>query len=343
MPLSCADLLRVFGRQFYLGLLANSAGSPPPLGFRDGKLLGFTTGNRYCPPLVEFGVAPDGSVYEVRLQTCDTMLPYGTASLDRLSEAFLGFGKGELLAAEEKADMLRTFHAKPADTYGYAITDAINTLCVWEQMELNDRQMYESFGCPTAETRKMRPTLGARVATFETEMTRRSVASGSHKLKSKGALKRQMEKGGANQLTNSQVSRFGSQTGSVHGGLQFSRSPTQLCHLAPGMLRDVDMASCYSTIIGKNNVYHGRPITLEPGNKKMELSQAVALMHRLSPNDGWNIRVSGDLTTIPNVLIPSTLGAITRSQMKNRHRARMHAGQEDGALDCSLNASNRAS
>jgi len=39
--------------------------------------------------------------------------------------------------------MLRTFLMRTADAYGYAMVDAINTLCVFEQMEERDRQLSE--------------------------------------------------------------------------------------------------------------------------------------------------------------------------------------------------------
>ena len=42
--------------------------------------------------------------------------------------------------------------------------------------------------------------------------------------------------------------KFGEQTGRTHGGLNFSRTPTQFWHQAPGMLRDVDMSGCYNNV-----------------------------------------------------------------------------------------------
>ena len=93
------------------------------------------------------------------------------------------------------------------------------------------------------------------------------------------------------------------------------------------MLRDVDMSGCYNNILNTMNVYLGRPVVLEPGSDKMQLQEAVALMAKHANQDAWYIRVTGDLTEIANVLIPSTLGATTSNNYR-RHRQRRHSSAD---------------
>jgi hypothetical protein len=328
-----ADLLRMFGRDFYCGLLARTSTDLPAVGIRDGKLLGFADfGRPFSAPCVEFATMPDGSVFGVRLQMRDTALPFGPGSLDRHSRTFVGLGKCESLTGDDKADMLETFRRKSSDAFGYAIVDAIDTLVVWEQMRSQDRRTYKSFGWVAGELPPMKPTLGARVAQFLTNEAWRSSAAGSSELASKAALRRLMTLGGGKRFaTDARASRFGEQTGRVHGGLLFSRSPVKLWHEAPAMMRDVDLAGCYNGIIGKINVYFGRAVVLEPGNKGMELRQAVSLMERHADRDAWYLRVTGDVKSLANVLIPSTLGAITPDKYRTRRGNGNRAGEPKGA------------
>ena len=154
--------------------------------------------------------------------------------------------------------MLRSFREKARDAYGYAAVDAVNTLLIHERMAQLDRDIYRSFGIEEADAPPMKATLGSRVATFLSRMSRRG-AAGSEVLGSDRALRDLMRKGGRASFGGERgYSRFGYQTGQVHGGLNFSRSPARLWHQSGGMIRDVDMAGCYPSIIEGIDVYWGR-------------------------------------------------------------------------------------
>jgi hypothetical protein len=135
-----ADLARIFGRQFYTDLLAGDGFSPSPVALDSVSKL--TLVERHAAftitsPVVEYA-ALGNRLYEVRIATRDTMLPFGwfdrRLSLDYLCQTFLGLGKSESISEDEKREMLATFKTKPQDAYGYAIVDAVNTLLLFEQM-----------------------------------------------------------------------------------------------------------------------------------------------------------------------------------------------------------------
>src|SRR5262249_11852637 len=104
----------------------------------------------------------------------------------------------------------------------------------------------------------------------------------------------------------------------VHGGLLFSRSPTRFFHAAPGMLRDVDMAGCYNNVIAGLTLYWGKPVIFEPGDRPWKLAQAVALAGRHADPGGSLVRVSGAGTRPPNALVPSTDGALTSANYREK-------------------------
>jgi hypothetical protein len=319
-----ADFCRLWGRQFLDDLLADG------VAITARKLIQFDErGRRYGAPTVEYAALAD-NLFGVCLWTRDTILPYGPHPLDALSKTFLGFGKSETLDEQDKADMLRTFRCRTADAYGYAMADALNTLLVFEQMQAKDREIYRSFGFREEEIPPLRPTLGSRVSTFLVGATRQA-AGKCQALPSDRSLKDLMSRGGMTLLkAHPNASRYGTQTGKVHGGLLYSRSPTKFWHASPGMLRDVDMAGCYQHIIAGINVYWGRPLIFEPGNRPLTLKEAAALTTQNADPDGWLVRVSGDLRGIPNALIPSTDNAVTsanyRSKLRKGRRLRARKG-----------------
>jgi hypothetical protein len=166
----------------------------------------------------------------------------------------------------------------------------------------------------------MRPSLGSRVAQFLLRLTQRC-AAGSTELASERRLRDQMAKGGHRLLTGvGCASRYGEQTGHCHGGLLFTRSPTRFWLEGQGMLRDVDMSGCYNAIISGMNVYWGRPVVYEPGRRSLTLREAVKLVRRHAADDAWYLRVTGDPQAALNVLIPSTLNAVTSDNYRKRGR-----------------------
>jgi hypothetical protein len=306
------------------------------------KLLQFVEqgrGRTRTDPVLEYAKL-SGCFYEFRVRMFDTALPYGPASLNTLSNTFLKLGKSEALTPEDKKDMLGTFLARPGDAYLYAMLDAINTLLVHEEMQVNDRKIYQAFNFPDDEVPPLRPTLGSRVATFLSAATARAAAAGSKHLASRRGLQALMGKGGGAPFEkHADASRYGAQTGKTHGGLLYSRSPTRFWHAGYGMLRDVDMAGCYNNIIARMNVYWGRPVIYEPGGRRLPLAQAVAFVREHADPDAWVIRVSGNINSYPNALVPSTQGAVNSFNYRQklstgkRRRATQRAFHLEALLD----------
>ncbi len=325
-----ADFFRLFGRKLLDGLLGHDLDKPGSLIIPGGKLLRFRSrgGSGYdARPVLQYLRLADGGFYEIRVSFFDTCLPFGTATLDRHSQTFLGTGKSDAISACEKANMLTTFHEKPADAFGYSVSDSVNTLLIHEEMQQKDRQIYAGFGFTTSESPPLRSTLGARVADFVTKTTAKA-AVGSRQLRSTRALKNLMCRGGVRHLAeNPRGSMYGPQTGGVHGGLLFSRSPTRFWHESDGMLRDVDMAACYNKVIAGMNMYWGEPVILEPGSQKLSLKEAVGIVRQHAPDDGWIIRASGEIEAAPNALVPSTPNAITASNYRRKRRGKAVTGK----------------
>jgi hypothetical protein len=324
-----ADFGRMFGREFYAHLFTSQPDGEQALAFSNRKVIGLAyPGSPFArAPIVEYALDSDGNLYQIRLETRDTQLALDPkASLDDLSRTFLGRGKDQDITAADKQDMLRTFREKPREAYAYAIRDVVNTLLIHEQMQVMDADIYESFGVTGADIPPMKATVGSRNSHLMVHMTARA-ATGSTLLAKDRALKNLMKKGGLLAFGGERAaSRFGLQTGQFHGGLSYSRTPTRLWDQAPGMLADVDMASCYSRIISNMNVYWGRPVVHESGNKTMTLSQAVRFLSKSCQRDAWYIRVSGEIKAGYNALIPSTRDAITeanyrRNRPKNEDRS----------------------
>ena len=312
-----ADLGRVFGAEFSKSLFQPDQRGSQPLTLQDRKLLTIThPQQRFAAPTVEFIDSPEG-FYRVVLETRDTRLPFGSASLERHCQTFLGFGKCAALSDNEKGNMLETFLARPSDAFGYAIVDSVNTLLLHEQMKEKHERVYRSFGFHD-DIPKFQPTMGSRVSRFLLETLKRQCEQ-SHILSRSRNLKRLLRQGGRGLFNDDpRASRYGSQTGGTHGGLLFSRSPTCFCHKAQGQLRDIDMSGCYPRIISEQNLYCGRPVIHEPGDNRLSLKDAVGFAEANAAPDAWMIRTTGDLPTGLNSLILSTLDARTTETLRRR-------------------------
>ncbi|HET6325476.1 MAG TPA: hypothetical protein VFG04_12425 [Planctomycetaceae bacterium] len=318
-----ADLPRCFGRRHHEAVFRPLPGIPNIELSGRKRLTLVAQGRNFADyaPIVEFLETSGGDLFAIRLTTFDTMLPFGPGSLDRLSRTFLGVGKADTLSTGEKEQMRDTFLRRPDQAFGYALRDAVLTLLLYEEMLNRDRAMYEAFAIAPDLVAPMKPTLGSRVADFVFAATLQFV-SDSKVLKNPRNLKRLM-RGGAIQRFGggAEGSRFGAQTGAIHGGLRFSRTPTVFWHEAKGMLRDIDLRSCYPTIAGGINVYWGRPVLLEPGDRRMSLREGVHFARQHASEDAWFIRASGNLSAVDNALVPSTVNALTSDNFRRRSRS----------------------
>ena len=318
-----ADFGRLFGRKLWQDLRALHPSDPGRVLVRSRKLIEFIEGrgrSAWRGPVLEYARLDD-DLFALTMDFRDTMLPYGPASLDSHSKTFLRLGKLDCFSSEEKRHMLRTFQERADDAYGYAMTDAVNTLLVHEQMARKDAEIYQAFDFgEEEEIPPLRATLGSRVSTFLMRTAERELRY-SKTLPSRRALEALMRKGSLALFEDHpDASRFGDQTGTNHGGLLFSRSPTRLWHEAAGLMRDVDMSACYGTIVSRLQVYCGRPVIFEPGARPLTLKQAVEFVNRHADWNGWMIRASGPLPITPNALLPSTENAVTSLNYRQKMR-----------------------
>jgi hypothetical protein len=337
-----ADFFRVFGERFYASLVQSqvSVQSRKLLKYRDQA----PGANRYHDPILEY-VRDGYTVHPVKVRTFDTFLAFGPASLDAHARTFLGVSKSSDITKEEKGHMRDTFGRRPREAYGYALLDAVLTLLVEERMREEDRKMYGALGLEASKVPPLQATLGSRVSEMLTKAIANDTAVGSVLLSAKGTalknggvgavslcrVKNLLEKGSRDHITSENLSKFGKQTGDTHGGLLFSRSPTKLFHEGPGQFRDVDLSGCYASIIGGMNLYLGRPLIHEPGPGKVRLKDAIAFVREhAAGNDAWIIKVSGPLTRMPNVLVPSTNEALTHANYQSQAARKRASARRSG-------------
>jgi hypothetical protein len=331
-----ADFFRIFGRCFFTRLkeLQLVSGN---LTIQDRRLLSFkdTSGHYRADPVLDRAYYREGS-YPLRINYFDTCLTFGNrASLDDLARTFVGVGKLKGFSDAAKGDMLETFRRQPARAYAYAITDALLTLLVKESMTRTHEEICNELGLK-GDIPALRSTQGSRVA----EIIVRSVAGAAEESEalshrgevSLGKVKALLKGGSGDYIADEHLSRFGAQSGQTHGGLTFSRSPTQFFHDARGMFRDVDLSGCYANVMGAMSLYAGRPVIHEPGSDgqsgRLTLKDAVEFVREhAAGQDAWIIKVSGKITAGPNVLIPSTRSALTNANFKRRAAKRRAAGQ----------------
>jgi hypothetical protein len=309
-----ADICRMFGWKFVNDMRSGTHGVQP-VHLADGKVLRYSDSGRWSGGTILEYLARPGELYAIRVSFADTSLPFGRASLDGLSQTFLGVGKSQQIADDEKAKMADAFRSKPAEAYRYAIVDAVNTLLVHEEMEAEDQRLSSKLGIAPCGPSAMPGTLGARVARIVIADAQRTFGPVA-----RSPIRDLMRAGGRTLNLAPHASKFGEQLLSVHGGLLYTRSPTTFWHESPGQLRDADLKACYSTALAGMNVYLGRPVVFEPGASAMTLRAAVDFARRHADDDAWLMRVSGDFERGLNALIPSTEDAITSESFRSSVR-----------------------
>ena len=232
--------------------------------------------------------------------------------------------------------MKRAFAVAPEAAYRYAATDAVLTLLLAERMADLHRGIYQGLGFAPEEVPRCHATPGLRVSNLILrDLSRRERARTPPQTEAPpvaaaptlSAVKQLFTGGSADSVSSR--SRYGPQTGQTHGGLLFSRTPTTLFHAAPGAFRDLDLSSCYPSILRAMSVYAGRPVVWEPGNEPVTLREAVARLDREAAGwDGWFVRVTGPISAAPNALIPSTVDALTHGNYKSRAARRRWGGSQ---------------
>lgn len=98
--------------------------------------------------------------------------------------------------------------------------------------------------------------------------------------------------------------QYGIIPSTVTGGLLFSR--TSKLSLIIGDMFDLDLASCYATLLCSMNLYLGQPVHLTFKYEKPTLKRVFELLKaRIIPMDAWELQVSGKLDKATNTLILS--------------------------------------
>lgn len=274
------DFLRAFGRDYWETLLLPETGEAGRVTVRGSKVIGLTGpgAEQFGAPVVEY-VRHKAVLIPVRMRTFDTNVAFGSGTLDRQARSFLGVAKSGGISDAQKAHMKQVFQTMPKKAYRYAIHDAILTLLLSEQMEQLHRKVCKGLGM-SANAPRCHATPGRRVADLILHDVGRGVvqpaATGTSNPAAATPSRREIKglfHGGSAEAIGG--SRFGPQTGQTHGGLLLNRSPTRLFHEAPGQFRDLDLASCYPSVLREMNVYVGRPVVWEPGNDTLPLADVV--------------------------------------------------------------------
>jgi hypothetical protein len=315
------DLARIFGKRWYQSVLHSGVGRR--LELRDRKLPVFAEAGsepacRYRAPAVEFLQFPDGELVAIELEFRDTNVVFGSAKLSQQSETYANVGKSDALSPAELGDMKATFTRRPAAAYCYALRDAVNTLLVFERMERFWATLQGKTGSPSEDYVPMGATPGRNAVELLVGVAQRA-AEGSALLDNRNRIKQLWRRSGAVHFEGAgSASRYKAQTAKVQAGLQLPRTPDSPRYISPGKLVDVDMRSCFPGIISGMAVYLGRPIVLEPGRLDFLLAEAAKYADDIADKDAWFIRVTGNIPSGLNVLIPSVDEAVTRDNYRKR-------------------------
>ncbi len=321
------DLLRAFGELFWKSILVVDPERHDGLSIRDSRVIGVkgTGAEQYKPPILEY-VETQDQMYPLVLKTFDTNVAYGSGSLDDLAASYLSMHKDRRVQTPDKTRMKKLFRKNPRTAFQYAVTDVVLTLCLEEKMAELHQQICRELGFDGDRIPPFQTTPGKRVSRILQHDVGRLCSEFSSPI-SLSRIQRQFEGGTSGCLGDRSVSRFGIQTGQTHGGLLFSRTPTVLFHESDHAFRDLDLSSCYPAILQQMNLYVGRPVIWEPGDERKTLKEVVPFLEKHSAGwDSWFIKVSGEISSAPNALIPSTDDALTNKNYKSR-TARARAGK----------------
>jgi len=121
-------------------------------------------------------------------------------------------------------------------------------------------------------------------------------------------IRKLLKLGKATNLQKLNSNHFGIQPFLTVGGLLFTRMAK--FPFFKGNLSDLDLISCYASIMSRINVYLGEPKVLTFRFKKYKptLKDALKLIeNENAPSDGWFVRVSGKLEKAINSLVLSDL------------------------------------
>jgi hypothetical protein len=327
-----ADLLRLFGAGPNHKLLNRS--DEHAIDLSTTALPGFVERNRRYAGgnmiTLEYLKFNDALI-PVKVGFRDTIRPFGKGSLDELAHQFLGVGKGGF-SEEEKAAMDQTFVARTDDAYCYAIRDVVLTLLLDDAMQAEHQTLLRELEldrCPMPMPR----TTGSRVdQIIVADIARAAVeidADAETFEREMRWVKRVLKKGSSNYLGGLKASRLGRQPFQTHGGLIFSRSPTDLFHEGVGRFFDADLEGAYANVAAEVTLYAGQPVVVYPGRNAVRRADAMRWLKRNSAGwDAFYVVVSGKIPSGCNTLIPSVVDAVTA---ENYRRHAPNIGKADSA------------
>src|SRR3569832_147374 len=158
-------------------------------------------------------------------------------------------------------------------------------------------------------------TTGSNVAKFIKAILFQHFDISDEDTESKKILKNCLSLTRIQNLQETPLNDFGIQPFLTVGGLLYPRM-VQVPFIQ-GWLSDADLQSCYATAMSNMNIYLGQPMVLTFKHKKYKptLKEAVECIRlHNAPNDGWFIRVTGELKEAINTLILSDLRFKPQSQ-----------------------------
>lgn len=156
------------------------------------------------------------------------------------------------------------------------------------------------------DTLVIKDTTGSNVCSFIQDLYQKHFNPTSDEEIAK-IITHQKRLGNADNLQKINLNYFGIQPLRTVGGLLYSR-----CQRYPyikGILGDLDMSSCYATMLCSINIYLGQPIvSCFKAKSKPTLREVLETIKTVnSPRDGWIVRVSGNFKNAVNTLLFSDL------------------------------------
>jgi len=301
---------RLFHRSFYSTLLTSAAHESQRFTLSDCGVTRLVGRNKYNnAPTVQYLRDDYGGMYAIRLKTWDTNKPFGPISFDQAYRTFA------------RVDSTQNLSTSPE----IAINNALGTLLTFEGMERSDKALWALLGLETRRPKVMKDTLAGRMKALQFAAVEADVEH-SDILRSKQNLIALQNRSGSAELENLRPPQFAKQVPIIHGGLLLNRSPHQLLHHAKDQLAEIDVTSCYGTILSTCKLYIGKPVVIFPGQSdssglKFTLRQSVNHIQTMCDDDAWFCRITGDHKLIANALIPSTVNAVTSANYQVRRKS----------------------
>ena len=270
----------------------------------------------------EFHLWIDGELYECKLLFRDAInrIPPRNKSLDNQSKIFKANVPKLNIKTEDVAKIMGL--SSPEDIMAnlslllkydpylftvYAGLDAAATHYTSEGQIKYVNHLRESFGLESVDD--ISDTTGSNVAQWLRDLIFKHFIDSSNLPESevKKLIRGKIKQSHIKHLQNLEYNNHGVQPMRTVGGLLYSR--VQRFPIIKGLLGDLDLKSCYATAVCNLNLYLGEHIvtTFRSKKSKPKLIETINFVTANCPNDGWTIRVTGQLKKSVNTLIYSDL------------------------------------